>query len=212
MHWYEVVLAVAALFMAVALYKIARDRQAQRHGVEGPAREAPFALDDNSSGASDSTPPSYVGATSAARPTTTARERRAQEIRERAASGACLYCERDALRAVPQLDQPRSFLDPIHRRLNVVPVQRWVINLTPDVSVPLLVCERHQATARGHLDKKLADYSVARAAFDEAQRDDIYDFVEYGLDERMLEDVQRAKKKNTNGARLTSIPRAANTG
>lgn len=212
MHLHEGLLLFAAIALFGLLFRAAKRRHDQAAGSGGPSREGPFVgPGDTSSAATESTPPSLPGASTFARPTTTTRERRALEILERAASGACLYCERDALRAIPQLDQPRSILDPIHRRLNVVPVQRWVINLTPDVSVPLRVCEVHQATARGHLDKKLADYAAARAAFDEAQRDEIYDFIEYGLDERMNEDVQKAKKKSANGPRLTSIPRA-NTG
>ncbi len=210
MHLYEGLLLLTAIAVFALIYKLAK-RQHARHGAGGPTRDGPFSLEVDTPAASDSTPPSSPGGLPAARPTTTARERRALEIATRAESGACLYCEREAMRAIPQLTQPRSLLDPLHRRLNVPPIQRWVINLTPDVSVPLLVCEVHQATARGHFDKKLAENTVARAAFDEAQREEMYDFIEYGLDERMNEDVQRAKKKQINGPRLTAVPRA-NTG
>lgn len=95
---------------------------------------------------------------------------------------------------MPQLQLIRPVLDPLYRYLNVVPVNRWKIEVTLDITVPLDLCEAHHAIARGHLERRMAETQLEYAHFTEKQRHEIYEFEAYALDERMLEDANAIKR------------------
>lgn len=206
MHAYEIVLAtIAFMGFLLLLFKAAQmfwHRRLDRRVREVSPRDTPFELDASTSEVTASTPPSNDGAAIVVRPTPTTtsqqltvREVRATAVRDRAESGLCLYCDRTACRSIPQVKLIKPLLDPLWRRLNVVPVNKWKIVTTPPVDVPFLVCESHQATARGHLEQRMAENNVAYAKFVVQQRDDMFELVEYGLDEIMLQDSDRIRRK-----------------
>ncbi len=76
---------------------------------------------------------------------------------------------------------------------NVVPINRWRIEETPDVRFPHMLCEQHHAIARSHLERRIAENQVDYARFVEGQRNEMYAYTRYELDERMLADVNSIK-------------------
>lgn len=146
-----------------------------------------------SSEAIESTPHSFDGARSGPQRTATSRDVRAMQIEARARTCLCLYCDRPASRQVPQLRLIRPTFDALYRWANVVPINRWKLELEPDISVPHLVCEQHHAIARSHLEARIAKSQVEYAAFVEGQRDALYEFESYALDERMARDAERIR-------------------
>lgn len=203
MHPYEAVLAtVAFIFVAMIMYKIIKRwfwNNEPRHDVGVSANSTPFALGESSSEATPSTPPSNDGAQPVVRLMTgtalTPREVRAGAIRERCEQGLCLYCDRNASRALPEVRLIKPLLDPLWRRLNVVPVNKWKIVTDVGVDAPYKVCDAHSATARSHLEQRMAENSVAYAKFVVQQRDEMFEFVEFALDEIMLQDSDRIRRK-----------------
>jgi hypothetical protein len=192
---------VVGLFVASTRYK----RSKEVAPVALPFEETP-AL----SVAADSTPPSSDGVKVAARSGgTTPREQRQEDIRIRHETGLCLYCDKTASHVIPLLRQIRPVLDPLYRYLNVVPVNRWKIDvdLTSDQARPL--CETHHSIARSHLERKIAENQVDYATFVERQRHEMYEFVEFALDERMLDDANAVKrgKKQKKVAEVTQLQR-----
>ena len=179
--WF-VVGAVALFGLGAAI--VARKRRGERPRL--PPSEPAFA-------ATESTPPSSDGAQSAVR-CGSRREQRAVELYERAETGLCLYCDKHASHQVPEVRLIRSALDPLYRRLNVVPVNRWAIVLHHSVDDPFLLCEAHHAIARSHLERRMADNQVEYAAFVEKQRHAMYAYTTYELDERMLSDAQQIRR------------------
>ena len=153
----------------------------------------------------DSSPPVIEGSKAP-------RERRQDEIKFRRDTKMCLYCDKPADHVVPQLKQLQPLLDPLYRYLNVVPVNRWKIELEPGIEVPQDVCRVHHAIARSHLERKIAENQVDYASFVERQRHEMYEFVEYSLDERMLDDANTIKrgKKPKKLAEVAQIPQRAN--
>jgi len=204
MHPYEAVLATAAFIITtLILYKTVKrwfwNRPAPQHDVGVSSNAAPFALGDASSEATPSTLPSNDGAPSVVRlmtgPALTPREVRATAIRERCELGLCLYCDRHACRALPEVRLIKPLLDPLWRRLNVVPVNKWKIVTDVGVDAPYKVCDAHSATARSHLEQRMAENSVSYAKFVVQQRDEMFEFVEFALDEIMLQDSDRIRRK-----------------
>lgn len=181
---------VGGLFAASLRYK--RNKEVAQ--VALPFDDAPLI-----SGAADSTPPSSDGVKLAVRSGgLTPREQRQEDIRIRHETRLCLYCDKPASHVIPKLRQIRPVLDPLYRYLNVVPINRWKIEVEQlsDQARPL--CETHHSIARSHLERKVAENQVDYAGFVERQRHEMYEFVEYALDERMLDDanaVKRGKKQ-----------------
>lgn len=181
-------LALVLTGVALALVGlVVRSRRGAR------ALPPPPVLAEDSSEATASTPPSSDGARSVAR-AGTPREQRILEINERSYTGMCLYCEKHASRQIPQLKLIRSTFDRIQLRVNLVPINRWAIELHPDVSIPHLLCEQHHAIARSHLERRIAENQVDYASFVERQRHEMYEYVTFGLDERMAADVNVIKR------------------
>lgn len=138
--------------------------------------------------ASASMPPSSSGAYRDGR-AGTRRELRPLEIAERAQTGLCLYCGDHASHQVPQLRLVRSLFDPLYRWLNVVPMNRWAIELHADISVPFLLCTQHHAIARSHIERLITETRLDYALFAENHHRALYEFVSFGLDERMNADA-----------------------
>lgn len=144
---------------------------------------------------------------------TSPREIRQEEIKVRQETALCRYCDKPAEFAVPRLKQIRPLFDVLYRYLNVVPVHRWKIEIEPPIDVPHELCEAHHAIARGHLEKKIAENQVDYAAFVERQRNEMYEFEQYALDERMLDDAnslkQGKKSRKTEAPLLQVEPKKA---
>jgi len=166
---------------------VARSKRQGARALPPPPVQA-----DDSSEATASTPPSFEGARSAAR-AGTSRELRAAEIAEHVGTHVCLYCPKHASRQIPQLVLIRPLLDKVYLWANVVPINRWKIDETPDISFPHLLCEQHHAIARSHLERRIAENQVDYAGFVERQRNEMYEYTTYALDERMLADVNSIK-------------------
>jgi hypothetical protein len=206
MELYLIPAAIAVVASFLLFATVMRRRSARK--IEAAMVAIPFAGTRASSGARESTPPSSDGAKSVAR-AITPREQRQEEIRARRDTSMCLYCDKQASFATPQLVLIRPLLDPLYRRLNVVPVNRWKIVLEPDTEALHDVCTTHQAIARSHLERKVAENQVDYAAFVERQRFEMYSYETYELDERMLDDanVARRGKKQKKGADVMPLQR-----
>lgn len=92
---------------------------------------------------------------------------------------------------MPQLRLVRPLFDGVYRKLGVVPLRRWYLDLTPPVDAPTHLCEVHQTMARGHLERELAQSHVEYAEFCDRQLQHIVRYADVGLDERMKEDAKR---------------------
>jgi hypothetical protein len=167
----------------------ARARRKEAAAMTNP----PFTQVLEISEAPESTPPISDGVRSVARGTTP-REVRQEEMRLRRATGLCLYCEKRANSQTPHLTLIRSPFDPIYRYLNVVPVNRWKIDVALVSESSPDLCETHAAIARSHLERRIAENQVDYASFVERQRNEMYEFERYALDERMLDDANAAKR------------------
>lgn len=205
----EVIVAVAAfLIFFTMLYKGIKKFWSNPKQIDAgaSAREVPFALDGSSSEVTPSTPPSNDGGTSVvvrppAPPTQlalTPREVRALSIRDRLETGLCLYCDKHASRSLPQVKLIRPLLDPLWRRLNVVPVNKWKIVTDVGVDAPFAVCDPHQEIARSHLEEYMAQNTAAYAGSVVRQRGEMFEFVEHGLDEVMDQEALRIRRKRPN--------------
>lgn len=171
-------------------------RKTKKEKEAAPATP-PFDSTGNFFETKENTPPSSDGARSVVRPTTQ-REQRLDEIKARRETGLCLYCDKRATHVVPQITLLRPLLDPLYRRLNVVPVNHWAIDIAPGIEIPHDICGNHHAISRGHLERRIAENQVDYAAFVERQRHEMYEYEVYALDERMLDDantVKRGKKQ-----------------
>lgn len=147
--------------------------------------------------ATDSTPPAEHVPVRA--PQGTPREMRDLQNLERQKTGRCRYCEAPATKPQPRLVQVIPTLDGLYRRLGVLPVARWRIELggDPDVHKDAL-CTEHADLARSHLEKHTQEHSTDYADFVVKQRLEMHEFARYGLDERMKDDadgLKRGKKK-----------------
>ena len=162
----------------------------------------------------ESTPPFSDGVRVVARSTATPREQRQEEIHQRQDTGLCLYCDKRAAFSIPLLKQIRPVLDPVYRYLNVVPVHRWKIEITPTSESVAELCEVHHAIARSHLERRIAENQVDYAGFVERQRHEMYEFEVYALDERMLDDANTVKrgKKQKKMAEVRNLKLANGTG
>lgn len=162
------------------------------------AEPAPFAEGDGSSAQAESTPPSSDGVKSVGRSGgPVSREQRALDREQRALSGVCLYCEKPATKPVPRIVLLRSAFDWVYRRLNVVPMNRWKVALGPGLFADPWetdVCPDHSEIARSHLERHIAETQLDYARFVENQRDELLEFTEYGMDERMLADANRIRR------------------
>jgi hypothetical protein len=187
------VIAHAALTLCLVAIVIAVVRSVSKK-PEVATSNNPLDPTDPSSEASESVTPSSDGVKPVAPRPGTPREKRREEILARQQTRACLYCEKRARFAMPQLHLIRPLLDPLYRYLNVVPVNRWQIEVTLDITVPLDLCEAHHAIARGHLERRLTELQLEYATFTERQRHEIYEFEAYALDERMLDDATAIKR------------------
>lgn len=104
---------------------------------------------------------------------------------------ACRYCGKPGGFPVPQMMLVRPMADWMYRRLGVVPLRRWRVEVNPGVEAPTHLCEVHQEMARGHLERRLAESHVEYAAFCEKQILDMHDFAESGLDALMKKNAKR---------------------
>jgi hypothetical protein len=194
-------LAVVGLFFATLRYR--------RH-KEAALANLPFDSTPASSEAIESTPPSFDGVKVVARSGgLTPREQRQEDIRIRYETRMCLYCDKTASHVIPQLKQIRPVLDPLYRYLNVVPVNRWKIEVDLGIEAARPLCETHHSIARSHLERRVAENQVDYAAFVERQRHEMYEFEAHALDERMLDDANTVKrgKKQKKAADVAAIQR-----
>lgn len=193
--------AVVALFLIVAKLLHRRSARKLEAAMVAPIAPASFALRDSVPPEGAKSPPRAV----------TPREQRQEEVRARRDTGLCLYCDKLAAFATPQLVLIRPLLDPLYRRLNVVPVNRWKIVLEPSTEAPHDVCTTHQAIARSHLERKVAENQVDYATFVERQRHEMYAYETYALDERMLDDANEVKrgKKQRKPTEVATVQRGA---
>lgn len=162
------------------------------------AEPLPLAQGDSSSGPTESTSPSSDGAKANGRSGgPVSREQRACDREQRYETGLCLYCDKNATQPLPNIVLLRSAFDWVYRRLNVVPMNRWKVVLDAglfDEAPPKLVCPNHATIARSHLERHLAETQVDYARFVENQRDELLEYTEYGMDERMLADAIRIRR------------------
>lgn len=194
-------LALGLTIVVISLFALAM--RLRRRGRTPP----PFLPEPTVSETGESTSASFDGVKSVAK-AGTSRELRTLEIHERVQTGLCLYCERPASRQVPQVRQIRSVLDPLHRWLNWVAFNRYAIDLEPPIEIPHSVCEQHHSIARSHIERHLADNQSDYAAAVERKHNEMYEFTNYSLDERMLADanqVRRGKRPKTPLAEVRGI-------
>jgi hypothetical protein len=160
----------------------------------------PLAPGDVSSVPTENTSPSSDGAKSVARNGgPVSREQRATDRDVRACTGLCLYCDKLARRPLPRIMLLRSAFDWLYRHLNVVPMNRWKVVVSAPMTAeteewPSRVCPDHADIARSHLERHVANTQVDYARFVEEQRDELLEFTEYGMDERMLADANRIRR------------------
>jgi hypothetical protein len=196
------------LMSVIGLFVFAITR---KRAEEAALATLPFPSTHDVSDQRESTPPSSDGVKSAARSGgTTQREARQEEIRARFQTQLCLYCDKRATHIVPRLKQITPKFDRLYRYLNVVPITRWEIIVDKQHSSDACpLCETHHGIARSHLERRVAENQVDYAAFVERQRNEMYEFEEYALDERMLDDANTVKrgKKAKKGADVASIQR-----
>lgn len=136
-----------------------------------------------------------VDASSTYRPPYTPREAREQQNLERRKTGKCRYCEATATRPQPRRVQIVPVLDGVYRRLGVIPVARWRIELAGDPEVHKdVLCASHADIARAHLEKHTQEHSTDYADFVVKQRLEMDEFERYALDERMRDDAEALKR------------------
>ena len=204
---------VLALFLTFALFIGATKLRKKEGAVD---ERLPFSEPSQLDAARDSTPPSSDGVKLVVKGGgNTARELRKEELRARAESGLCLYCDFPATNPQPVLSLPSSIFDQLYRRLGVVPVARWVVKPNPrsvwgtlfkdsktvNATRPVCLCDTHHAMACSHLERKVAENQTDYAGFVSKQRLEMYEYQAFGLDEHMLNDtneIRRGKKSRKN--------------
>lgn len=205
----QAIISISILGVVAALFYAA-----SRLRKGGAQEQLPFP--DSSAGIDkeserDSTPPISDGVKLVVRNGgNTARELRREEIKARAQTGMCLYCDLPATQAQPTLYLPVSIFDKLYRRLGVVPVARWIVRSNPrsfftfkdsqsiNAEHPVCLCDTHHAMARAHLERKVAENQMDYATFVTKQRLEMYEYQAHALDECMLQDtveIRRGKKK-----------------
>lgn len=136
--------------------------------------------------------PSSDGVKSAARPTTP-RDQRLEDIKARAKTGLCLYCECRAQKSMPKIVPERGWLNNyLHRRTGSVAMDRYVLS-TSASSVSTL-CEDHWHIATGLLEKRLTELNSDYTEFADKQRSAVYEFQMFAMDEKLLADAQEVRK------------------
>lgn len=103
----------------------------------------------------------------------------------------CRYCDRPGGFPVPQLKLRLPLFDSLYRRLGMVPMRQWYLDVEPEVDVPSDLCLVHQTMARGHLERELAKGQVEYAEFCDQQLQRLHSYGEQGLHARMEEDARR---------------------
>jgi hypothetical protein len=133
------------------------------------------------------------------RRTLSPREQRLADLRERDKTGLCRYCDAPAKRQVPTAPPVAHVLDPILRRFNVLVMLRYRLELEAplDQGVPEVLCDAHRESARGHIDRRIADDMAELAEFAEKRRARMLEFTMYELDEKMRADADAMRQKKT---------------
>lgn len=127
------------------------------------------------------------------------RDQRLVDLRERDKTGLCRYCDAPAKRQVPRTQPITHLLDALYRRLNVLPVHQYRLEMEAplDEGVPEVLCDMHQGIARGHVEAEIADDLRDCANFAEKRRARMLEFHMHALDERMKADADAMRQKKT---------------
>jgi len=136
------------------------------------------------------------------------REQRDVDIRARYETGCCLYCDRSATHARPRVKLVTSLLDPLYRRLGVVPRDQYQLEVHSRTESDIQLCEDHHVIARSRLECKLAEISGAFAQHVIRERDGMIRFQRYEVDEDMKNEAETTRR----GKPQVSVLRSVNGG
>lgn len=127
------------------------------------------------------------------------REQRVVDLRERDKTGLCRYCDAPAKRQVPRNVPVAHALDPLLRRFNVLVMLKYKLELEAplDEGIPEVLCDAHRESARGHIDRRIAEDIAEVAEFAEKRRARMLEFSMFELDERMRADADAMRAKRT---------------
>lgn len=127
------------------------------------------------------------------------REQRLADLRERDKTGLCRYCDAPAKRQVPRNVPVAHALDPLLRRFNVLVMLKYKLELEAplDEGIPEVLCDAHRESARGHIDRRIAEDIAEVAEFAEKRRARMLEFSMFELDERMRADADAMRAKRT---------------
>lgn len=143
----------------------------------------------------------------------TPREARTDEIRNRLATGLCLYCSDPAYAPLPTCRPVRPFFEGLLRYLNATPNARWAVQTERDADVPLAVCMKHHEQLVGLFEGAIAEERIASARFATEQRLALFAFEMHGADEAMRAAMQaiRTWRPQTGNGRAAEVVQLAKT-
>ena len=101
----------------------------------------------------------------------------------------CAYCAARATHVTPTIRHTRPLLDGLYRRLGVVPVAAWELDLEPGLA-PCDVCALHYHRARSLLEVELGELPRSYAQWVDAQTRHLIRYQSAGLTARLEADAR----------------------
>lgn len=189
----DVSFALVALVAMVAWLVVVETRRRRKRG--GSARrdssvsseEAAVVVEDVSS------PSKEIAVASPVRSALTARERRVEEVQQRAVAGRCLYC-----RAEAEHPMPYALFSPPSGDLAAILTgdlpRHWRVRVVAASDAVPTLCAAHLEIARSAVELRIARAHAEYVAFVAAQKEDLYEWSTHGFDEAMRAESDRVRK------------------
>lgn len=125
--------------------------------------------------------------------TLSARERRHEEIRDRASSERCLYCAATAEVPLPYARFSHPSLDVAAVITGDLP-KHWRVRAPSSIDLTPVLCRSHGGLARSAVELRIARSHAEYVAFVASQLEELHEFTLHGLDEAMRAEAERVRK------------------